>query len=160
MKPARSALVRRLPALAAYRRPQNQLPHTVGPVELPVVHFSSRLGLRRLDPKCFGQGKANPRDRRGQPKVFTFLEGSPLGGDEALFRGALAYRGRVDGGRIYNLAAGQRDALGYFTNINREEADAKLRRRGYAGVLVGCPDGRQVGLLFHPLAVSEIPFRE
>lgn len=134
------------------------MPHTVWSVELSLVHFSSRPGLRRLDPRFFGQGKANPRDRRGLPKIFTFLEDSPLGGDEALFRGAHVYRGRVEGGRIYNLSVGQPDALGYFSTLHREEADAKLRRRGYAGVLVGCPDGRQVVLLFHPLPVRETRF--
>jgi len=135
------------------RRRNRQLPFAVGPRALQLIHLSHRPGLGRLEPRFFGTGKANPRDLCGLPKIFTFLEGSDLGGDEPLFTGAFAYRGRVDGGRIYDLSVGKPDPLGYFLTPNRAAADERVRREGYAGVRVGCPDGRQVILLFEALSV-------
>ena len=131
------------------------LPHAVGPGAIPIVHYTSR-DIKTLDPKYFGKGRANNNDLRGAQKSYAFVEGSPLKGDEWIFKDQRAYGAKVDGSRIYDLTANADDVLGYFDEINREKADQKLRSKGYVGVMVDTADGRKVVMLYRPVKVEAL----
>lgn len=139
------------------------LPHAVGEEDVPVVHFSSQPGLKKLDPAYMGKGMANSRDRRGGPKSFFFVAESPLGADEQFFGqgGKVAYGAVVSGTRLYDLRLGKPDPLGYNNALNPAAAEETLASKGYAGVLVegGKGDPRKTVTLFKRTAVKEIPVK-
>jgi hypothetical protein len=136
------------------------LPNSVGDEDVPVVHFSSQPGLKKLDPAYMGKGMANSRDRRGGPKSFFFVAESPLGADEQFFgKGKVAYGAVLSGSRLYDLRAGKPDPLGFNNAINPLEAEETLASKGYAGVLVegGEDDPRKTVILFKRAEVKELP---
>lgn len=139
------------------------LPHSVGETDVPVVHFSSQPGLKKLDPAYMGKGMANSRDRRGGPKSFFFVAESPLGADEQFFGqgGKVAYGAVVSGTRLYDLRLGKPDPLGYNNALNPAAAEETLASKGYAGVLVegGKADPRKTVVLFKRTAVKELPVK-
>lgn len=137
------------------------LPHAVGDEEIPVVHFSSQPGLKKLDPAYMGKGMANSRDRRGGAKSFFFVAESPLGADEQFFGqgGKVAYGAVLSGTRLYDLRVGKPDPLGFNNALNPALAEETLASKGYAGVLVegGKQDPRKTVILFKRAAVKELP---
>lgn len=139
-----------------------ELENTVGDEKIPVIHLSSSSALKTVDPKFFGRGRSNAQDRRGNPKAYFFVKGSPLEQDVNVFGqgGYAAHAGEVDGNKIYDLRQGHKDPLGYYTEPNREIADDKLQEAGYHGVLVGTEDGRQIVMMFKPVKVKPAgPFK-
>ena len=134
------------------------LPNSAAGEEINVVHLSDQPGLKMVDPAKLGQGKATPRDLRGLNKSYWFVEKSPLGQDAAIFgqEGKHAYGTTLRGERIYDLRGDKEDALGYFSEPNRETADRALMDKGYAGLITDTPDGRQVVMLFKGAKVAPI----
>ncbi len=132
------------------------LPHSVGPVAIPIIHYSGQQSLKKLDPKFFGKGSATPTDLRGGNKAFAFVAGSDFGQDVNIFANRHAFGATIDGSRIYDLRKGRPDELGYFKTINREEADDNVSSAGYAGIMVDTTDGRRVVMLYKPVTVSPL----
>lgn len=136
------------------------LPYAVGPGSLRLVHFSSRPGLKNINPRYFGKGRAQTNDLRGGNKSYFFVEGSPMGGDADIFGrgGYVAYSAEVDTSKLYDLRYNRPDPLGYFTQPNREKADDTVRRAGYHGILIetGKSDGRKVVQLYRATPVKEV----
>jgi broad specificity phosphatase PhoE len=141
--------------------PKGKLEHSVEDKEIPLVHISSKPGLTEIHPRFFGKGKSNVNDLQGGNKTYWFVKGSNLEGDEPILGmgGHHAYSATIPGDRIYDLT-GDTDPLGYFSEINREKADDKLRAAGYRGAMIKTSDGRKVVTLYDKQPVKyEKPFQ-
>lgn len=138
------------------QKPQ-RLPFTAPEAELDIIHLSSRAGLKVIDPAYFGKGKATGRDLRGEPKVYAYLKGSPLGQDTVIFLSAYAYQGCAPGPWLYDTR--KTDPLGYWSEINRQKSDLRLKSLGYRGVITGpgIGDERVIVFLFVPISVTAVP---
>jgi hypothetical protein len=120
---------------------------------LNLVHLSGAAGLTRLGTEYFGKGMAPTRDLKGLPKVYFFEEGSPVGGDNFWTKGRKMYGAEISGDKIYD---GDKDALGYWKNQNREERDQMLIDKGYEGMAVKTADGRRTVSMFKDVDVKPL----
>ena len=136
--------------------PKKKLPNSAGDEEFQLTHFSSQSGLKKIDPKFFGKGKATPTDLRGAPKSYFFVKGSDFGQDANIFEnaGLHAHEATVSGSKLYDLRKGKPDDLEWRKTINREEADNNVEDAGYDGIILDTADGRQVVAMFKPVKVG------
>lgn len=128
-----------------------KLPGSMGGV-LKLIHFGA-AGLAETNPKMMGKGVATPTDMAGSPKTFFFNEGSKMQADLGLRDRYGKYGVRVDGKSIYDLNA---DVLDILSDPNRQRRDETLKKAGYNGFHVSVPDGREVTVLYKPVAVTPI----
>lgn len=141
---------------------KEELSNAVGDKTIRLVHLSSNPSLKYVDPAYLGKGKANPNDTRGAFKSYWFVRGSKLMGDESILGlgGHHSYQSEISGEKIYDLRHNKPDPEGYFSRINREEADTELKRKGYDGLMVDTSDGRKVVMLYKKQPVKYVaPFK-
>lgn len=112
--------------------------------KITVFHFSKAgSDLTKSNPKKMREevdqfwGKENP-------KTFFFVEGSEKDPGEQFYSRSV-YTSAINKSDLYDVT--EKDPLGFF-GINREEADYKVRKAGYKGVLIPIKDGRQVVIMY------------
>jgi hypothetical protein len=129
-----------------------KLPHAAKE-DFDVIHYSSKGGLKTIDPALFGKGQATPVDLRGGRKSYFFVKGSELGQDTGFAQAGLnEYSATIPGAKIYDARGA--DKLGWYDEINREKADKILKDAGYDGLVVDTEDGRTVVAMFKPVPVE------
>ena len=126
---------------------------------LPVYHFSdARHDLTEVDPAAM---RAKTLQFWGKtPKSFFWTSPmkepvvTPFGNGS--FPNSTAYRGEIDGSKLYDARPGSGDPLGYFSKwtTDKEAIDQTLLKAGYSGVLVGTKDGRSVVVSFDKVPVK------
>jgi nicotianamine synthase len=119
---------------------------------LKLIHFGAS-GLTETNPQKMGSGIATPTDMQGAAKTYFFNEGSKMQADITLRDRGGKYGVRVDGNGVYDL---NKDVLDILSNPNRWARDETLKKAGYTGFHVNVPDGREVTILYKPVAVTPI----